>query len=109
LQYVSNIDLGFNHQLLFGRTWGSGATMTPGRFGPPASISFLLIGTALILLRSNKDVLLRYVPGIALIVVLFMTFSLLGYLFDARNFYAIPGFSLYRCPRQLSLWRWRWP
>jgi signal transduction histidine kinase/CheY-like chemotaxis protein len=98
LQYVSNIDLGFNHQLLFGRTWGSGATMTPGRFGPPASISFLLIGTALILLRSNKDVLLRYVPGIALIVVLFMTFSLLGYLFDARNFYAIPGFSAISLP-----------
>lgn len=98
LQYVSNIDLGFNHQLLFGRTWGSGATMAPGRFGPPASISFLLIGTALVLLRSDKDVLLRYVPGIALIVVLFMTFSLLGYLFDARNFYAIPGFSAISLP-----------
>lgn len=98
LQYVSGLDFGFNHQLLFGRKWGSGATMAPGRFGPPASISFLLIGTALVMLRTGEAALIRYVPGIALTVVLLTTFSLLGYLFDARNFYAIPGFSAISLP-----------
>ncbi len=98
LQYISGIDFGFNHQLLFGREWGSGATMAPGRFGPPASISFLLIGIALMLRSTNRDALHRAVPAIALVVVLFMTFSLLGYLFDARNFYAIPGFSAISLP-----------
>ena len=103
LQYVSNADFGINHQLLFGRSWGSSLTMVPGRFGPPASISFLLIGTALVLLSSGKNFLLRYVSSIALVVVLLMTFSLLGYLFDARNFYAIPGFSAISLPTAIVL------
>src|SRR3954467_9055178 len=47
LQYMTNTDLGFNHQLLFGRQWGYAATMSPGRFGPPASISFVIIGISL--------------------------------------------------------------
>src|SRR5688572_24263787 len=50
LQYVVGADFGFNHQLLFGRAWGQGTTLTPGRVGPPASTSFVLIGTALVVL-----------------------------------------------------------
>src|SRR5688572_14597288 len=50
LQYVIGADFGFNHQLLFGRTWGQSTTVTPGRVGPPGSISFALIGSALVLL-----------------------------------------------------------
>lgn len=98
LQYVSGIDFGINHQLLFGREWGYGATMAPGRFGPPASISFLLIGGCLAVLATGKERWCRYIPLVALAVVLLMAFSLLGYAFDARNFYAIPSFSAISFP-----------
>ena len=76
LQYMAGTDFGFNHQLLFGREWGQGATMTPGRFGPPASFAFVLIGVSLMLLRFGESSR-RYVPTLALIVVLLLAFSLL--------------------------------
>lgn len=103
LQYITGADLGFNHQLLFGREWGQAATVTPGRFGPPASISFVFIGISLMLLGMRDHTARRYVPGLALVVVLLMMFSLLGYLFNARNFYAIPWLSAIALPSATML------
>ena len=95
--------MGFNHQLLFGREWGQAATVTPGRFGPPASISFVFIGISLMLLGMRDHTARRYVPGLALVVLLLMMFSLLGYLFNARNFYAIPWLSAIALPSATML------
>ena len=103
LQYITGADLGFNHQLLFGREWGQEATVTPGRFGPPASISFVFIGISLMLLGMRDHTARRYVPGLALVVILLMMFSLLGYLFNARNFYAIPWLSAIALPSATML------
>ncbi|GGY84447.1 hypothetical protein GCM10011613_31720 [Cellvibrio zantedeschiae] len=103
LQYMVDADFGFNHQLLFGREWGRAATMAPGRFGPPASISFVIIGISLALLGARKNNLCRLVPGLALFVVLLMMFSLLGYMFGARNFYAIPWLSAISLPSAAML------
>ena len=103
MQYIVGADLGFNHQLLFGRSWGREATVTPGRFGPPASISFVLIGASLVIFSFRKTAARRYVPSMALIVVLLMMFSLLGYLFGARNFYAIPWLSAIAFPTATML------
>lgn len=103
LQTVTGADLGFNHQLLFGRDWGREATVIPGRFGPPASLSFILIGLSLVLLGSHANSWRRYVPGLALVVVLLMTFSLLGYVFGARNFYSIPWLSAIAFPTATML------
>lgn len=103
LQYAFDIDLGFNHLLLFGREWGYGGTMAPGRFGPPASISFVLIGIALMLLGARDNSSLRLVPALALIVVLLTMFSLLGYMFGAHNFYAIPWLSAIALPSATML------
>lgn len=102
LQYMMGVDFGFNHQLLFGREWGQGATMAPGRFGPPASISFVLLGLALLLLVRDEDHR-RRVPGLAIVVALLMVFSLLGYIFGARNFYAIPWLSAISLPTAIML------
>ena len=93
LQYLIGVDLGFNHQLLFGRTWGGASTVSPGRFGPPASVSFIMIGFAFAFLGSSQGHTHKFVPGLALIVVLITMFSLLGYIFGARNFYEIPWLS----------------
>ena len=103
LQYMVDADFGFNHQLLFGRQWGYEGTMAPGRFGPPASIAFVLIGSSLVLLGVRNISLHRIVPALALLVVLLTMFSLLGYLFDARNFYAIPWLSAIALPSSIML------
>ena len=94
-QYVVGADFGFNHQLLFGHTWGQEATLSPGRVGPPAATSLALIGTGLVLLgltgmQPARGRIRRFVPAIGIAVCMFMTFSLLGYLFDAEQFYSIP-------------------
>jgi signal transduction histidine kinase/ActR/RegA family two-component response regulator len=94
-QYVVGADFGFNHQLLFGHAWGQGTTVSPGRVGPPAATSLALMGTALVLLghagmQPARARLRRFVPVIAIGVSMLMTFSLLGYLFDAEQFYSIP-------------------
>lgn len=98
LQYAMGADFGFNHQLLFGRNWGQEATLSPGRFGPPASISFVLVGASLALLSLGKAGARRVVPTLALSVAILMMFSLLGYLFGARKFYAIPWLSAIAFP-----------
>lgn len=103
LQYIFDADFGINHQLLFDRQWGAGGTVSPGRFGPPASIAFILIGISLVLLGMRNSELHRHAPRLALVVVLFMMFSLLGYLFGARNFFALPGLSAISLPTAIML------
>lgn len=103
LQYLVGADFGFNHQLLFGRTWGQITTITPGGVGPPASASLALIGTALVLLggagiRPGLSRLRRFVPSIGIAVSTIMGFSLLGYLFGAREFYTIPSLTAIAFP-----------
>jgi hypothetical protein len=95
LQYLVGADFGFNHQLLFGRTWGQNTTLTPGRVGPPASISFTCSGIALVLLgwtglEPRSTHWRRVVPMLGVGVCVIMAFSILGYLFGAEQFYTIP-------------------
>jgi signal transduction histidine kinase/CheY-like chemotaxis protein len=107
-QYLVGADFGINHQLLFGRTWGQDTTVTPGRVGPPASSSFALIGTALVLLgsaarRPTLVHLRRFVPAIGVAVCGIMAFSLLGYVFGADRFYTIPWLTAIALPTTTML------
>lgn len=95
LQYIVATDFGFNHQLTFGRKWGGDMTVTPGRMGPPASTSFTLVGAALVLLglsahhpRRARTRRLTSVLGVAVCVI--GLFSIIGYIFEARDFFSIP-------------------
>jgi signal transduction histidine kinase/CheY-like chemotaxis protein len=95
LQYLVGADFGFNHQLLFGRSWGQGTTLTPGRVGPPASTCFALTGIALVLLgraglASRCLGFRRVVPLVGVAICVIMTFSLFGHIFGAKQFYTIP-------------------
>jgi hypothetical protein len=92
-QYLLGIDLGFNHQLTFGREWGYATTMSPGRMGPPASSSFTLIGIAFLLLGLRPDAgsrARRLVPMLGIAVGVISMFSLIGHLFDAKPLYTLP-------------------
>ncbi len=102
-QYIVDADFGFNHQLMFDRPWGRGATVAPGRFGPSASISFIFIGASIVLLGKHSDKGRDNIPALMLAIALLMMFSLLGYLFGARNFYAIPGLSAIALPTATML------
>ena len=97
-QHIFNVDFGFNHQLLFDHAWGRGGTVTPGRFGIPASLSFICIGVSIFLLGKRSDKGRGNIPRLMLAISLLMMFSFLGYLFGARNFYAIPSFSAISLP-----------
>ena len=88
LEHVASIDFGID-TLLFDRPWGQGAAAAPMRMGPPASISFLLTGTALVLstlgarARGVGAALGVVVAGVALL-------SLTGHLYGAEQMYALP-------------------
>jgi PAS domain S-box-containing protein len=106
LQYIVDADFGFNHQLTFGRTWGQLTTLTPGRMGPPASTSFTLIGTTLFLVGFRCPIAERYkgfVPIFAVVVGIIAMFSLIGYLFAARQFYTIPSLTAIALPAAMML------
>jgi signal transduction histidine kinase len=108
LQYIIGVDFGINDFLLFDRTWGQGTTLTPGRVGPPASISGVLIGTALVLLgvaelRPELAILRRLVPTIGIAVCGITAFSLFGFLFGAESFYTIPWLTAIAAPTATML------
>ena len=66
VQYILDVDFGgLNSFLMFGREWGRATTVSPGRMGPPGSISWTLLGTALLLGNRARSV----VPRLALVTL----------------------------------------
>lgn len=87
-QHVSGLSLGID-TLLFDEPAGAPATASPGRMGPPASISFALSGVAL-LLRSQGESARRTAVALALLVLAIATLALTGYLYGAVSMYTLP-------------------
>lgn len=92
VENLTGFDVGIDRLLLFGRTWGSRATMVPGRMGIPASTSWALIGVALVV-RSRVDKESVTVPLIGLIISCIASLSVIGYLLGADILYAWPRFT----------------
>ena len=88
-EYVSGIDLGIDTLLMFDRQWGRRGTIFPGRMGPPGSLSWTLIGTALILLGRGARCR-RAAAVLGVVVVSIAALSVTGYLFGADRLYTIP-------------------
>jgi len=89
VEHFTGLDLGID-TLLFDRAWGQGAAAAPMRIGPPASLSFLAIGVALVLL--GRDARARTVAAACgVLVVATATLSLTGYLYGAAQMYMIPA------------------
>ena len=92
-QYISGADLHIDTLLMFGREWGRGGVLFPGRMGPPGAVSWTSIGIAIIIaalfpiswrrLRSLVPILASLTAGIACL-------SLIGYLYGADTLYSIP-------------------
>lgn len=90
-QHAFGWNLGID-ELLFSRTWGQGASVSPMRMGLPASTSFLLLGAALAMAtfgcraRSAASVVAVFPVAIA-------SLSLTGYWFGADQLFGIARYT----------------
>src|SRR5205814_901085 len=88
VEHLTGINLGID-TLLFKRPWGQSAAAAPMRMGPPASLSFLMIGIALLLLNFGKRG--RGAGAVlGLIVIALSMLSIIGYLYGAHQMYRMP-------------------
>lgn len=95
LEWISDLSLGIDDLLLFGRQWGRVGVIYPGRMGPPGTFCWMLIGTALLLTAMPRRVRVRRLtPALALVSVGISAVSLLGYLYDAKPLFSIPTLSV---------------
>ncbi len=88
-EHAANINLGID-TLIVERSWGSGATVSPGRMGPPASMSFLLLGLGLILASGGLGGWCRVVapwPGVGTSVIALV--AIIGYLYGASQLFTM--------------------
>jgi PAS domain S-box-containing protein len=88
-EWLSGLDLGIDAILLLGRTWGRVGVVVPGRMGPPAAVSWTLIGIALALATRGREAR-RYVPSLALATLCISALSVIGYAYGASVLYTLP-------------------
>jgi PAS domain S-box-containing protein len=91
-QHASGADLGID-TLLIQPAWGNKAAIAPGRMGPPASMSFALLGLGLILLASGGAKMRRIVPALGIVVCAIAILGLMGYLAGADPLFAVAKFT----------------
>jgi signal transduction histidine kinase len=87
-QHLTQIDLGIDN-FIIPEAAGARATAAPGRMGLPASSTFVLLGTAMLLLTMARR---RDVSAMLAHITLVITLlSLIGYFFGASELYTIRG------------------
>jgi PAS domain S-box-containing protein len=88
LEHLTGLDVGIDRRL-FDATWGQHAAASPMRMGPPASLSFLITGTALLL--STFGARARGVAaGLGVAAMALATLSLTGHLYGAEQMFTLP-------------------
>ncbi len=90
-QHATGVDWGIDRLLLF-REWGQTGATVPGRMGIPACISWMLLGTALVLARGTVQAR-RSAMTAALVVASVSILSLVGYIFGATPLYSLPRYT----------------
>ncbi len=86
-QHITGVNLGID-EFLFKGDWGQAAATSPMRIGPPASVSFLILGTALILAAFGSR-FRRVASVLAVFPVAVASLSLVGYWFGANQLFGI--------------------
>ena len=88
-EYILGVDPGFDQLLMFSREWGRRGVLIPGRMGPPSTVSWTLLGLALVIAglfpRSR-----RLVPYLALTAVAIALLTFVGSLYGADFLYTLP-------------------
>lgn len=89
-EYVSGVNMRIDTLFMFDREWGRVGVLVPGRMGPPGTLSWTLVGCALVLLSLGSPKARGAVPLLGLAVAATAAFSLTGYLFRADILYTLP-------------------
>lgn len=91
VEHLSGINLGID-TLLFDPVFGQRAATSPLRMGPPASFSYLVLGTAIILTLQNT-VCQRLAVGIAITTMFIALLSFTGYLLGANALFGVARYT----------------
>jgi signal transduction histidine kinase len=91
-QHLVGWDLGID-QLLFTEPAGAAATASPNRMGPNASTSLTLAGTALVLLCRGTPRAVGAAQRLSVVCMLLGMLAVAGYLFGARELYAVARYT----------------
>jgi signal transduction histidine kinase len=91
-QHLGGWNLGID-EFVFDEVAGAAGTASPNRMGPPAAISFPLIGLALILLDRKTRSGLVPSQWLAVIATLISLIALLGYIFRVQALYGVARFT----------------
>jgi PAS domain S-box-containing protein len=102
LEHVTGMDPGID-QLLFTEPPGAAATAAPGRMGPPASVSFLMLGTALALVGRQRRALRGLAQALTFATAFIALLSLVGYAYGASELYGIARFTGIALPTAVVL------
>jgi PAS domain S-box-containing protein len=89
LEYLTGLSLGIDTPLMFGHLFGQSGALSPGRMGPPSTISWTLVGLALAI-RSFAPKSRQMTVILGLTVVFIAAVSFCGYLFGADPLFALP-------------------
>jgi signal transduction histidine kinase/ActR/RegA family two-component response regulator len=87
LEHVSGSNLGID-TLLFDRPWGQRAAAAPMRMGPPASISFLILGAGLLLATGGQRAR-SVASALAILPVAISSLSIIGFWFGSDHLYTV--------------------
>jgi signal transduction histidine kinase/CheY-like chemotaxis protein len=91
-EHVSGVELGIDALLTFGRPWAAVATVAPGRMGPPAALSWTLLGSGL--LAAGGGLRARQAgAALALATMAIAALAIIGYLFKANPLYTVAPLS----------------
>ncbi len=102
-EHLFGWDLGID-QMLFVEAPGSPSTTAPNRMGVPSSTSFVLLGTALLLLdrRAATGGAARF-QAFAMAAGLIASIPILGFVFQARELFGIARFTGIAMPTAVTL------
>ena len=91
VQDLTGADFGTD-QFLFSDPPGAAQTVHPGRMSPITAVSFILLGGALGLLGTHRVARRRTLEALALLALSLALLALIGYAYDTRAVFPLPGF-----------------
>jgi signal transduction histidine kinase/CheY-like chemotaxis protein len=91
-EHLSGYDFGID-EMLFVEPPGSPATSSPNRMGPPAAVSFTLLGMALLGVQAKTRGGARASKALALGVSVIAVLPLIGYLLDQEWLFGVAGYT----------------
>ena len=89
-QHLLGWNLGID-ELLFTEPAGAAATMSPGRMGPPAALSFVLAGSSLLLVHAHRSVGLVQLASAAIGLIALL--GITGYAYGVEPLYGVARFT----------------